>query len=104
MTAPSQRWGYIRIMSGTIIGGILGFYVMHRMEIRYKVQLNNLKPLCFFMLKILHFWCLKCGFVLCCRLQEKMNERLRKYEDELKRKMKREETLNEFEIEESSKF
>jgi hypothetical protein len=33
-----------------------------------------------------------------------MNERLRKYEDELKRKMKREETLNEFEIEESSKF
>ncbi|KEH24594.1 hypothetical protein MtrunA17_Chr7g0274531 [Medicago truncatula] len=71
MTAPSQRWGYIRIMSGTIIGGILGFYVMHRMEIRYK---------------------------------EKMNERLRKYEDELKRRMKREETLNEFEIEESSKF
>jgi len=32
-----------------------------------------------------------------------MNERLRKYEAELQRKMKREEeTLNEFEIEESS--
>jgi len=55
MTAPSQRWGYIRIMSGTIVGGILGFYVMHRMEIRYKVQLNDLKPFCFFMLKILPF-------------------------------------------------
>ncbi|XP_058738690.1 uncharacterized protein LOC131610687 [Vicia villosa] len=69
MQGPSQRWGYIRIMSGTIFGGILGFYVMHRVEISYK---------------------------------EKMNERLRNYEAELKRK--REVKLNEFEIEESSKF
>jgi hypothetical protein len=40
MKAPSQRWGYIRIMSGTIIGGILGFYVMHRVEISYMVSIS----------------------------------------------------------------
>ncbi|XP_004494743.1 uncharacterized protein [Cicer arietinum] len=67
MKVPSQRWGYIRIMSGTIFGGILGFYVMHSVETSYK---------------------------------EKMNERLRNYEAELKRK--REEKLNEFQ--ESPKF
>ncbi|WJX80282.1 hypothetical protein P8452_63302 [Trifolium repens] len=68
MKAPSQRWGYIRIMSGTIIGGILGFYVMHRVEISYK---------------------------------EKMDERLRNYEAELKRR-REEKLISEFEIEESS--
>ncbi|XP_061366488.1 uncharacterized protein LOC133309705 [Gastrolobium bilobum] len=67
MRPASQKWGYIRIISGTILGGILGFYVMHRAEINYK---------------------------------EKMNERLRNYEAELKRK--KQEKLNEFE--ESSKF
>ncbi|WJX65656.1 hypothetical protein P8452_50292 [Trifolium repens] len=41
MKAPSQRWGYIRIISGTIIGGILGFYVMHRVEISYKENMNE---------------------------------------------------------------
>ncbi|KAE8124965.1 hypothetical protein FH972_019804 [Carpinus fangiana] len=53
--AASQKWGYIRIISGTILGGVLGFYVMHRVETSYK---------------------------------EKMNERLKKYEAELKKKEK----------------
>ncbi|XP_020974423.1 uncharacterized protein LOC107632955 [Arachis ipaensis] len=59
--AASQRWGYVRIIAGTIIGGIIGFYFMHRMENNYK---------------------------------EKMNERLRNYEAELKRK--KQERLDEF--------
>uniref|UniRef100_M1A4I3 Uncharacterized protein n=1 Tax=Solanum tuberosum TaxID=4113 RepID=M1A4I3_SOLTU len=33
----SPRWGYVRIISGTIFGGILGFYLMHRAELQYKV-------------------------------------------------------------------
>lgn len=33
----SQKWGYIRIIAGTILGGVLGFYVMHRVEVGYKV-------------------------------------------------------------------
>lgn len=60
MMAASQKWGYIRIISGTILGGVLGFYVMHRAETSYK---------------------------------EKMNERLKKYEAELKKK----EAINELE-------
>ncbi|KAJ0578006.1 hypothetical protein HanPI659440_Chr05g0208891 [Helianthus annuus] len=32
----SVAWGYVRIMAGTIVGGGLGFYVMHRLEISYK--------------------------------------------------------------------
>lgn len=36
--AASQKWGYIRIISGTILGGVLGFYVMHRAETSYKVS------------------------------------------------------------------
>ncbi|XP_020593077.1 uncharacterized protein LOC110033443 isoform X2 [Phalaenopsis equestris] len=32
----SQRWAYIRIVTGTILGGVLGFYVMHRVEMGYK--------------------------------------------------------------------
>ncbi|KMS99773.1 hypothetical protein BVRB_1g020670 [Beta vulgaris subsp. vulgaris] len=37
-TLPSQRWGYIRIITGTIAGGILGFYVMYRTENFYKAK------------------------------------------------------------------
>ncbi|GAB2255152.1 hypothetical protein Droror1_Dr00008930 [Drosera rotundifolia] len=32
----SQRWAYVRIISGTILGGMLGFYLMHRAELSYK--------------------------------------------------------------------
>ncbi|TMX02353.1 hypothetical protein EJD97_021862 [Solanum chilense] len=49
----SPRWGYVRIISGTIFGGIFGFYLMHRAELQYK---------------------------------EMWNERLKKYEEELKMK------------------
>ncbi|KAK4776315.1 hypothetical protein SAY86_005003 [Trapa natans] len=49
----SRGWGYFRIITGTVLGGVLGFYVMHRVEIGYK---------------------------------EKMKERLRRYEMEMKRK------------------
>ncbi|CAO2827635.1 unnamed protein product [Amaranthus hypochondriacus] len=37
-TVRSQRWAYVRIIAGTIAGGILGFYVMHRVEISYKAK------------------------------------------------------------------
>lgn len=56
MAVASPYWASVRIITGTILGGILGFYVMHRMEISYK---------------------------------EKMNERLRKYESEMKKKQEK---------------
>ncbi|XP_044971067.1 uncharacterized protein LOC123431315 [Hordeum vulgare subsp. vulgare] len=34
----SRRWAYVRIMADTILGGGLGFYVMHRIETSYKVR------------------------------------------------------------------
>ncbi|XP_015882757.1 uncharacterized protein LOC107418568 [Ziziphus jujuba] len=55
MVGGASRWGLIRIMAGTILGGVFGFYIMHQVEISYK---------------------------------EKMNERLKKYESELKKKEK----------------
>uniref|UniRef100_A0A2P2QP27 Uncharacterized protein n=1 Tax=Rhizophora mucronata TaxID=61149 RepID=A0A2P2QP27_RHIMU len=55
MALNSQKWGYVRIITGTILGGVLGFYVMHRLEVSYK---------------------------------EKMKERLREYEEELRKKEK----------------
>ncbi|KAK8657129.1 hypothetical protein V6N13_035385 [Hibiscus sabdariffa] len=58
MGINSVKWGYVRIITGTIFGGILGFYVMHRVELSYK---------------------------------EKMKERLRQYEIELKKREKLEE-------------
>ncbi|RXH96522.1 hypothetical protein C1H46_033578 [Malus baccata] len=50
-----NTWAYVRIISGTILGGILGFYVMDRAEKSYK---------------------------------EKVRERLRKYEIEMKKREK----------------
>ncbi|KAK3007961.1 hypothetical protein RJ639_013792 [Escallonia herrerae] len=32
----SAAWGYARIITGTLVGGAFGFYVMHRFEISYK--------------------------------------------------------------------
>ncbi|EXB28909.1 hypothetical protein L484_012668 [Morus notabilis] len=52
----SQKWGYVRIIVGTILGGILGFYVMDRVDKSYK---------------------------------EKMNEELKRYEAELKKREKK---------------
>ncbi|BFG33027.1 hypothetical protein CerSpe_193010 [Prunus speciosa] len=60
MAGSSNTWAYARIITGTILGGVLGFYVMDRVEKSYK---------------------------------EKVKERLRQYESELKKKEK----LNEFE-------
>ncbi|KAH7858886.1 hypothetical protein Vadar_029061 [Vaccinium darrowii] len=37
----SVRWGYFRIITGTIVGGVLGFYVMHRLEVSYKEKWNE---------------------------------------------------------------
>jgi hypothetical protein len=42
----SRRWAYVRVMAGTILGGVLGLYVMHRVETSYKVRLTP-QPLCF---------------------------------------------------------
>ncbi|KAF3437888.1 hypothetical protein FNV43_RR20644 [Rhamnella rubrinervis] len=53
MVGGASKWAYFRIIAGTILGGVLGFYVMHRVEISYK---------------------------------EKMNERLKRYESELKKR------------------
>ncbi|KAL5748925.1 hypothetical protein ACOSQ2_026222 [Xanthoceras sorbifolium] len=61
MAVESRYWASVRVITGTILGGILGFYVMHRLEISYK---------------------------------EKMKERLRIYESEMKKKQ---EKLNELE-------
>jgi hypothetical protein len=36
----ATKWGYARIITGTIFGGILGFYVMHRVEENYKVTIR----------------------------------------------------------------
>ena len=38
MALNSQKWGYVRIITGTVLGGVLGFYVMHRVEVSYKVK------------------------------------------------------------------
>ncbi|KAG1334741.1 hypothetical protein COCNU_03G008600 [Cocos nucifera] len=37
----SHRWAYFRIMTGTILGGIVGFYVMHRVETSYKEKMKE---------------------------------------------------------------
>lgn len=37
MVGSSRKWAYTRIIAGTIVGGVLGFYVMHRVEVGYKV-------------------------------------------------------------------
>lgn len=39
MALSSLTWGYARIIAGTLLGGALGFYVMHRIEVSYKVCL-----------------------------------------------------------------
>ncbi|EPS69654.1 hypothetical protein M569_05117, partial [Genlisea aurea] len=39
--ARSRRWGYFRIIAGTIVGGIIGFYYMHRAELKYKEMWNE---------------------------------------------------------------
>lgn len=104
MIGGSRKWAYMRIIAGTIVGGVLGFYVMHRVELGYKVTplLFNLSsliisgpiPLMIFFLKVM------CGMIaeffsflfildLICLLgmmQEKMKERLKQYENELKKK------------------
>ncbi|EYU21489.1 hypothetical protein MIMGU_mgv1a017578mg [Erythranthe guttata] len=36
MELKNPRWGYFRIISGTVLGGVLGFYLMHRAELKYK--------------------------------------------------------------------
>lgn len=38
MALSSMTWGYARIIAGTLLGGTLGFYVMHRVEVSYKVS------------------------------------------------------------------
>ncbi|OAY65059.1 hypothetical protein ACMD2_18876 [Ananas comosus] len=33
----SYKWAYIRIITGTILGGVLGFYVMHREKMKERL-------------------------------------------------------------------
>lgn len=81
-----MTWAYARIIAGTLLGGTLGFYVMHRVEVSYKV--------CFFFLcstlrftGFLHlFFFLKLlGFT-----QMKMEEALRQYEKDMKKRQEEE--------------
>ncbi|RWR82088.1 ATP-dependent helicase/nuclease subunit A isoform 1 [Cinnamomum micranthum f. kanehirae] len=41
MVVSSARWASTRIITGTILGGILGFYVMHRLELRHKEKMQE---------------------------------------------------------------
>lgn len=73
----------MRVMTGTILGGALGFYVMHRLETSHKVRSLHLPlpPVAFLPVRVslpggsspryCFFW---------CYVQAKMEERLRKYE------------------------
>ena len=94
----SQKWAYVRIITGTILGGILGFYVMDRMEKSYKVRVWLLriclekeqktrieKKFFLLLLLILDFE----------SIQAKMNERLKKYESELKKREEKDHQLEE---------
>ena len=104
----SQKWAYVRIITGTILGGILGFYVMDRMEKSYKVRVF------FFFLNKISVWLLriclekeqktrieKKFFLLLLlildfeSIQAKMNERLKKYESELKKREEKDHQLEE---------
>ncbi|XP_052158227.1 uncharacterized protein LOC127775948 [Oryza glaberrima] len=37
----SRRWACVRVMAGTILGGALGFYVMHRLETSHKAKMEE---------------------------------------------------------------
>ncbi|KFK39182.1 hypothetical protein AALP_AA3G210800 [Arabis alpina] len=41
MALSSMTWGYARIIAGTLAGGTLGFYVMHRIEVSYKMKMEE---------------------------------------------------------------
>ncbi|XP_019096216.1 PREDICTED: uncharacterized protein LOC104765713 [Camelina sativa] len=41
MALSSLTWGYARIIAGTLVGGALGFYVMHRIEVSYKMKMEE---------------------------------------------------------------
>ncbi|KAG5028763.1 hypothetical protein AAZX31_05G087200 [Glycine max] len=43
MRIASQKWGDIWIITCTIFGGILEFYVMHRLETNYKNEYKWLR-------------------------------------------------------------
>ena len=87
----SRRWANVRLMAGTILGGVLGFYVMHRVEASYKARpiprrpalLYSPHPICLALSPVSvgltqHFSC----------LQARMEERLRRYEAHMLAKVK----------------
>ncbi|OEL18101.1 hypothetical protein BAE44_0020877 [Dichanthelium oligosanthes] len=80
----SRRWAYVRVMAGTILGGVLGFYVMHRVETSYKARPPDLAlPLCPAPSPLPRG--LTPRFSL---LQARMEERLRRYEAHMLAKAK----------------
>jgi hypothetical protein len=34
-------WGHFRIVLGTLVGGALGFYVMHKAELQYQAKIRS---------------------------------------------------------------
>ncbi|KAE8788445.1 hypothetical protein D1007_37472 [Hordeum vulgare] len=82
----ARRWAYVRIMAGTILGGGLGFYVMHRIETSYKVRrLPSHQPTAIWLKPRCSPSFSSCGVL---RPQAKMEERLRRYEAHLLAKEK----------------
>ena len=81
MALSSMTWAYARIIAGTLLGGTLGFYVMHRVEVSYKV--------CFFSLcstKLYWFFAFFFFLKLLGFTQMKMEEALRQYEKDMKKR------------------
>ncbi|CAM6066932.1 unnamed protein product, partial [Sphagnum tenellum] len=36
-----EYWGHFRIVLGTLVGGALGFYVMHKAELQYQAKIRS---------------------------------------------------------------
>jgi hypothetical protein len=34
-------WAHFRILTGTLVGGALGFYIKHNVELRYKQKMRE---------------------------------------------------------------
>ena len=76
----SRRWAYVRVMAGTILGGALGFYVMHRVETSYKARPISPSPPLPALRLAPPARFLEGSPARALLLQARMEERLRRYE------------------------
>ncbi|GJN38836.1 hypothetical protein PR202_gb27914 [Eleusine coracana subsp. coracana] len=86
----SRRWAYVRVMAGTILGGVLGFYVMHRVETSYKARLFPQRPPRLLLSRAVPVGKIspRSGSLCDFLLQARMEERLRRYEAHMLAKAK----------------